>query len=267
LGAVASVRADDKAKGANDAQNANQAKTTTNATDSSKNDTARTNQADAMHGYLGVSVEPLHESVIGHLEHLIGKGRGVLVSDVAKDSPAEKAGLQRHDIIVSYDDQNLYSPEQLSKLIHHDKAGRQVTLNIVRSGEKKELKATIGEHRASANGGNHSRTAMQRPRMRYSHEPAQDREAQWSMFDSMTLTREDNGKFKAEIKYKNDQGKTDSVQFEGTRDELRKDIDARQDLPANEREHLMRALDLPTHEFSFPNVFFIPDDSFWGDEG
>ena len=162
---------------------------------------------------------------------------------------------------------NLYSPDQLSRLIHNDKSGREVTMNIVRAGEKKELKATLGEHQAPAHGSSRDRTAMQGGRQRFSHEPAQDQEAQWSSFDSMTLTRTDKDKFKAEIKYKSDQGKIDSIHFEGTRDDIRRDIDARQDLPPNERAHLMRALDLTSDRFPipFPRVLLVPHEGFWDD--
>ncbi|MEZ6081498.1 MAG: PDZ domain-containing protein [Pirellulaceae bacterium] len=52
-----------------------------------------------------------------HLPEVSGEGRGVLVADVMDDSPVAKAGLRKHDVLVRYDDQDLYSPEQLVKRV------------------------------------------------------------------------------------------------------------------------------------------------------
>ena len=49
-------------------------------------------------------------------EGVLPKGQGVLVVQVTPDTPAAKAGLRPRDILVNYDDQKLYSPEQLIKL-------------------------------------------------------------------------------------------------------------------------------------------------------
>lgn len=272
---VATAPADDKTQATQNAKTAPPTAKATAASDTTPSTTTTPNAvasdasksaADEMHCFLGVSVAPLHESFVSHLEHLIGKGRGVLVTDVAKDSPAEKAGLKAHDILVSYDDQHLYSPDQLSKLIHNDKSGREVTLNFVRASKQHQVKVALGECPLHSQPRNPAHAAMER-RQRYSHEPDQNADNQWSSFDSLTLTRTGAGKFKAEIKYENDKGSMDTAQFEGTRDELRKDINDRKDLPENEREHLLRALNLTSNGFEnqFPNVFFLPEDMFWND--
>ena len=59
---------------------------------------------------------------------------------------------------------------------------------------------------------------------------------------------------RAEIDYRAGAGKKIHRAFEGTRAEIRKDIQAENDLPGHERTHLLRILDLhdPVFEFHFP---------------
>ena len=98
---------------------------------------------DAAHAFLGVAVESVNESLRSHLQNQIPDGSGLLVEEVAEGSPAAKAGLQPHDILVSFDDQKLYSPEQLVKLVGYDKPGREAKLHIVRGGKAEEVRVTL----------------------------------------------------------------------------------------------------------------------------
>lgn len=193
--------------------------------------------------YLGLGVEPLHRAFVGHLLHALGKGRGVLVFGVTKDSPAEKMGVHRDDIIVSYDDQHIYSPDQLIKLIHADKSGREVKLGIVRAGKTETLQGILGHQRPMAAAGR-QRGGSVLTSERAQHPSAEEQQTRWRSFDSLNLARIGEGRFKAEIKYRANDGKTESKTFEGSRDQLREKIDAQQDLPMNERRHLLRALDM-----------------------
>ena len=51
------------------------------------------------------------------LAGLLPKGQGILIDRVAKDSPAAKAGLQPYDVLLSYGNQKLHSPEQLVEMV------------------------------------------------------------------------------------------------------------------------------------------------------
>ena len=75
----------------------------------------------------------------------------MVVQKVMKGSPADHAGLQRYDIVISYDAQDVYSPEQLVKArCGNDRPGREVSLAYVRGGSVKTTKLTLGEMPASA---------------------------------------------------------------------------------------------------------------------
>lgn len=218
--------------------------------------------------YLGVGLEPLHPALGSHLGSTLGEGRGVLVNEVAPGSPADRAGIRAHDILVSVDDQRIYSAEQLAKLIHHDQPGHEVTLGIVRGGKTRDLRVKLGERPNNPPQPSHAPQlshAPQPPRFpmneqRFRQQDEEQQAGQWRMFDSMTLARLGKDRFKAEIKYRDDQGKIETQKFEGTRSELRNDINNERNLPSEERAHLLRALDLPDHSmgFNFPGFGFDP---------
>ena len=71
--------------------------------------------------------------------------KGLLIKDVVKESPAEKAGLQKDDIIKSFDGKALSEPQDLYDAVTAKKSGDEVKLQIVRSGKSKNVKVTLGE--------------------------------------------------------------------------------------------------------------------------
>jgi len=73
-----------------------------------------------------------------------GRERGVLIVSVAPESPAAKAGLKVHDVVIRYDHEDVYSPEQLMQLLGERKPGRDVVVTFVRAGKELETKMTLG---------------------------------------------------------------------------------------------------------------------------
>jgi membrane-associated protease RseP (regulator of RpoE activity) len=196
--------------------------------------------------YLGVGVEPLHSSLVNRIASLVGGEFGVLVDEVAADSPAAVAGLKPDDVIYRYDDQKVYNAEQLVRLVRGDKPGRVVTLGIIRDGEKQDIKATLGERAVIASA--QPRRAFKPLLSRRTEKSEEAQKAQWVAFDALTLTRVDESHFKAEVKYRDEKGKIVTRTFQGTRDEIAKAIADQKDMPEVERNHLLRALDMPPLE-------------------
>jgi membrane-associated protease RseP (regulator of RpoE activity) len=207
--------------------------------------------------YLGIGVEPLSTALSSHLSGMVPKGEGLLVTQVAKDSPAAKAGLQANDILVRYGAQPLHSFQQLAELVRDDKAGREIALSFVRGGKSETCKVALGERELAA--------APDKPRV-FKLQP-QEREQDlfeefefgnngqaWESFDALKLTRLDAKRWRAEIDFRDKEGKKEHKSFEGTREEIRKGIHAEKDMPANEQRHLLRALNLdqPIFEFHLP---------------
>jgi serine protease Do len=75
----------------------------------------------------------------------IKESKGVVVSDVLKDSPAEKAGLQAGDIILKINDEDVESVGQLRNTVSMVAPGTEVELLIYRNGREKTVTVGIGE--------------------------------------------------------------------------------------------------------------------------
>ncbi len=96
--------------------------------------------------YLGVSTAPLSPQLRSQLN--LPEGMGLSVEMVAKDSPAEKAGLKRYDVLKKFNDQMLCAQEQLAVLVKAAGKGAKVTLVVLRGGQEQSLDATLDEHDA-----------------------------------------------------------------------------------------------------------------------
>ncbi|NDV61149.1 PDZ domain-containing protein [Puniceicoccales bacterium CK1056] len=99
--------------------------------------------------YLGVVIESVPKVLRDYID--LPDGVGLLFTRIAKDSPAEKAGLMDNDIIVSFDGQLIINFNQLSTLIDLRGPGAEVPMKILRKGEEIDLTVTL-EERVRRNG-------------------------------------------------------------------------------------------------------------------
>lgn len=97
------------------------------------------------HGYLGVGLQPV--AIIKTLrdKHGIEAESGLIVLSVEADSPAERAGLQLGDVLISIDGQTLEDVDDLQSLLRGDAVDKTVRAKILRGGEPIEAEITIGE--------------------------------------------------------------------------------------------------------------------------
>ena len=79
------------------------------------------------------------------LSQKFGVEKGVLVADVIKDSPAEKAGIQAGDIVEKVNGKEVSSPLELKNEILKAEIGKPITLTLIRQGEKMEIIITPTE--------------------------------------------------------------------------------------------------------------------------
>jgi hypothetical protein len=94
-------------------------------------------------GWLGIGTEEASETLADQLG--LQPGEGLVITYVAPDSPAAKAGLQKHDVLVKMDKQLTIYPEQLRKLVQMHKGGDAVDLEFYRSGQKQTLTVTLSK--------------------------------------------------------------------------------------------------------------------------
>ncbi|MEX0331634.1 MAG: S1C family serine protease [Puniceicoccaceae bacterium] len=93
--------------------------------------------------YMGIVIEPVPSVLRDYVD--LPKGVGLLLPKIAKDGPADKAGLKDNDIIVSFDDQLVINISQLSTLIDMKGPGATVPVKVLRKGEELTLEVTLEE--------------------------------------------------------------------------------------------------------------------------
>ena len=100
---------------------------------------------DGQHAHwIGVSARPLREV----LRRQLKLKDGLIITQVAPNSPAGKAGLKRHDIILQFGDVKPSSPRSLLDVVRNS-SGQQVDVKLLRDGEELSVQITPEERPAS----------------------------------------------------------------------------------------------------------------------
>src|SRR6185503_7215726 len=71
--------------------------------------------------------------------------RGVGVTRIVKDSPAEKAGLRKDDVILRVDGENISSVRKLNRIVSELAPDQSVKITVSRGGSEQEITATIAK--------------------------------------------------------------------------------------------------------------------------
>ena len=98
-------------------------------------------------GYLGIYAENISRENMSRYN--MNQVRGVGVTRVIKDSPAEKAGLRKDDVILRIDGENITSVRKLNRLVSEFAPDQNVRVTISRGGTEQEVSATIGKRNNS----------------------------------------------------------------------------------------------------------------------
>jgi membrane-associated protease RseP (regulator of RpoE activity) len=99
--------------------------------------------------FLGVYAEDVNKENMGR--YGMREARGVAVTQVIKDSPAEKAGLRKDDVIVRFEDDSVTSVRKLNRLVSEVAPDQTVRLRVSRGGSEQDVAVTIGKRNQSIN--------------------------------------------------------------------------------------------------------------------
>jgi serine protease Do len=100
-------------------------------------------QGKVIRGWLGVSIQELTQDLAQQFD--APDTQGALVGDVFSTSPAGLAGLQRGDIIRTYNEVQVKNPTHLRSLVADTAPKTSVPLTVLRNGKKVRLSVSIGE--------------------------------------------------------------------------------------------------------------------------
>ncbi|MEZ5841132.1 MAG: DegQ family serine endoprotease [Hyphomicrobiales bacterium] len=93
-------------------------------------------------GWLGVRIQEVTDEIAESLG--MDKARGALVAGVTETGPADKAGIQPGDVIVSFDDKPVPSMRDLPRMVADTAIGKEVTVKVLRKGEEVQIKVALG---------------------------------------------------------------------------------------------------------------------------
>ena len=99
-------------------------------------------KGEVVRGWLGVMIQKINSALKDKLR--LKDEKGALVADVIADSPAEKAGLKRGDVIVSFDGKEIQETHELPYIVASTPVGKKVKVEVIRNGRKKSFDVKIG---------------------------------------------------------------------------------------------------------------------------
>lgn len=94
-------------------------------------------------GYLGVQTVGITNENLSQFG--LREARGVGIEKVLEKSPAEQAGLQKGDVIIRFDGEEVKSSTKLSRLIAEVSPDQKARLTILRGGQEQEITVTMGK--------------------------------------------------------------------------------------------------------------------------
>ncbi len=94
-------------------------------------------------GMLGVQIQTVTPEIAKAFG--LSEPRGALVAEVHSETPAEKAGLKREDIIIEYNGKPIKEMNELPRLVAATPPGTKATVKVLRNGKEKTLPITVTE--------------------------------------------------------------------------------------------------------------------------
>ncbi|MCC6330105.1 MAG: PDZ domain-containing protein, partial [Acidobacteria bacterium] len=98
---------------------------------------------DGAGGYLGVQAEDVSKDNFNKFG--LREVKGVGVESVVDGSPAQVAGLQKSDVILKVNGEDVTSTRKLTRLVSEIAPDHQARLTVLRNGAEREVIVTVGK--------------------------------------------------------------------------------------------------------------------------
>jgi serine protease Do len=93
-------------------------------------------------GWIGIMIQDITPELAKSFG--IKTAKGVLISDVVKGSPAEKAGLMRGDVILRFEDKEIENAHRLSQLAAATPPDTMAKIDLLRNGKAETISLKVG---------------------------------------------------------------------------------------------------------------------------
>lgn len=100
-------------------------------------------EGKVIRGWLGVSIQTMTPDLAKQFN--LKEEKGALVGDVVENSPAEKAGITRGDVIISYNGTRINEPNELRNIVANTLPGEKRNIKVVRENKEMTIPVVIGE--------------------------------------------------------------------------------------------------------------------------
>jgi len=97
----------------------------------------------AQAAFIGLVCAEVPEMLAAHLG--LEPAEGIVVSALQPGSPADKAGIQTHDVILRIADQAVRNQEDVARIVTGHKPGDVVQVDLFQKGKKQQLKVTLAQ--------------------------------------------------------------------------------------------------------------------------
>ncbi|MEW5691900.1 MAG: Do family serine endopeptidase [Candidatus Hydrogenedentota bacterium] len=105
-------------------------------------------------GWLGIYVQNLNEGIAEKLG--INGVKGVIITDIKKESPSFKAGLKKGDVITAIDNKKIENYKDLADVLAQIPVNKTVPAEIIRDGKKMTINIYLASRYKNREGGKHS---------------------------------------------------------------------------------------------------------------
>jgi serine protease Do len=93
-------------------------------------------------GYVGVSMQPIDPEMAEFFN--LADNKGALINRVIEDSPADKAGLKKDDVIIQIGEKKVEDTQDVFNIIGFTMPGTEVDFVIIRNGKEKKITVEVG---------------------------------------------------------------------------------------------------------------------------
>ncbi len=93
-------------------------------------------------GYLGISMQEITPEMSEFFK--LENNRGALINDVTADSPAQKAGLKKDDVIIQIGNKKIEDVQDVKNIVGFSAPGSKLAITLIRNGKEKKIEAEVG---------------------------------------------------------------------------------------------------------------------------